>query len=143
MKPKRLLALLLALVLAFGLAMPAIAQESLTEHSSANADTTEGSATKNPAMPVITVQPQVLMYNDTSFEIRFEAHIPNGDPMGIRWYDAGTGWLVASDPAAFWIGVSVDFLGLGGGTTQFRYYVEAYNRTTRRCMRAATRQRPR
>ena len=72
MKPiKRLLALLLTLALAFALALPALAQDE----------------EPNPAMPVITVQPQggrIRLYESVTVSI--QAHIPNGDEPGYLWH---------------------------------------------------------
>jgi len=74
---KRLIALLLGVALVFGLAMPALAEGAMTEHSEAAA---------NPAMPVITVQPRGLRTKDNeAFTLRVEATIPNGDEIGYQW----------------------------------------------------------
>jgi len=65
---KRLFAMLI-LILALGLGPSALAEE------------------PNPAMPVITVQPvggQVK--TGETFTLSVEAHIPNGDEIGYRWY---------------------------------------------------------
>ena len=74
MKPStRLLALLLSLVLAFSLALPAFAEDDLPEEP-------------NPAMPIITVQPVGLRVKaDTEFTLSVEAYIPNGDEVGYEW----------------------------------------------------------
>jgi len=79
---KRVLALLLALALGVGLAVPAFAQESIIEHSE---------ATENPAKPVITAQPEpyAVPHNPaTFFWVQVKAEIPNGDPVGYQWYEA-------------------------------------------------------
>jgi len=82
MKIKRLIAMLLSLVLVFGFVMPVFAQESVTEHSE---------ATKNPATPVITVQPQSITIRPGDEVILVvEAYIPNGDLMRYhRWFSLG------------------------------------------------------
>ena len=72
---KRLLALMLTLVLAFSLALPALAED---------ADPPEE---PNPAMPVITVQPvggRARQYGITTLSV--QAYIPNGDEIGYQWY---------------------------------------------------------
>jgi len=81
----RLLALLLSFVLAFGLALPAFAQESLIENSE---------ATENPAMPVITVQPQGGRVRlGEPYTLSVEAYIPNGDEFGLRWYNSADDFI--------------------------------------------------
>jgi len=78
---KRLLSVLLVLVLALTLAMPAFAENG------------EPPEEPNPAMPVITVQPQggsfVVGSLLTFFELRVQAHAPNGDPVYFHWYQDG------------------------------------------------------
>ena len=70
---KRLLALLLAFMLALGLCAAAVAQEEPEE--------------PNPAMPVITVQPRGGRVKlGRSLNLRVQAHIPNGDEIGYRWF---------------------------------------------------------
>ena len=67
---KHALAVLLALVLALTLALPAFAADD-----------------PNPAMPVITVQPQsVRVKADRDFTLSMKAHIPNGDEISYRWW---------------------------------------------------------
>ena len=74
MKLKRPLALLLSFVLAFSAALPALAQEDPPEES-------------NPAMPVITVQPRGGRVKlNRSFSLSVQAHSPNGDEVGYRWF---------------------------------------------------------
>jgi len=71
---KRLLAMLLTLVLALTLALPAFAEDDPPEEP-------------NPAMPVITVQPVGgSMAIGELITLRVEAYIPNGDEVGYRWY---------------------------------------------------------
>lgn len=71
---KKLFALLLALALALGLALPTFA-----------------GGEPDPAMPVITKQPEdvklnVNLFGDAEFTLRIEAYIPNGDPVGYQWW---------------------------------------------------------
>ena len=81
MKFKRLLALLLTLLLAMGIAPFAFAQED------------EPLAPDPVAMtPVITQQPQgfrVSTVHGSTMPVRVQAHIPNGDTVGYRWYRNG------------------------------------------------------
>ena len=70
---KRLLALFLVFVLAFSLALPAFAEGEPEE--------------PNPAMPVITVQPQGGRIRlGQKFTLSVQAHIPNGDEIEYIWY---------------------------------------------------------
>ena len=74
---KKLLALLLSLVLALGLAVPAFAAGEADE-----------------AMPVITKQPEDVVvaakffYVPAEYTLSVEAYCPNGDPVGYQWCDA-------------------------------------------------------
>ena len=98
---KKLLALLLALALGFTLALPAFAEDE-----------------PNPAMPVITVQPvggRVKAGQEFKFSV--EAHIPNGDEIGFRWYGSPRNPLVDAQTAS----IKLTFPGT------YTYYVEAYN----------------
>jgi len=70
---KRLLALLLALIMAFSLALPVLADDA-----------------PNPAMPVITKQPQSVDASSKQFVLTIEAEILNGDPIGYQWYNSIT-----------------------------------------------------
>ena len=77
---KKLLALLLTLALALTLALPAFAEDEPPEEP-------------NPAMPVITVQPQsVRVRVNETFTLSVEAYIPNGDEIGYRWSGYGLGY---------------------------------------------------
>lgn len=70
---KRLFALLIGLVLAFSLALPAFAEDDEPD----------------PAMPVITLQPRetiTLKLDDGDLHIYVEANISNRDPIGYQWY---------------------------------------------------------
>jgi len=110
---KRLVALLLGLLICFGLGLPAFAQA-------------------DPAMPVITEQPKgatLVANSESMFADRTEikhilsvkAHIPNGDPVGYRWYKNGgrlydwsdTLSQVEASNTKFWAG---------------EYYIEVFNR---------------
>ena len=65
---KRLPVSLLVIALALGLALPALAID-------------------DPAMPVITAQPQdVSIKSNRRIVLSVEAHIPNGDEIGYQWY---------------------------------------------------------
>jgi len=98
---KRILASLLALALALTLALPAFAENE-----------------PNPAIPVITVQPEGgRVRTGQSITLSVEAHIPNGDEIGFRWYDSQRNRLVDAQHA------SLDFTFPG----TYTYYVEAYN----------------
>jgi len=103
---KRLSALLLALLLAFGIASPAAAEiEAPDAELSVELPDAELSAEidvlsdaepspaspaprdDNPAMPVITKQPQSITVKCCEeFTLSVEAYIPNGDEVGYRWY---------------------------------------------------------
>ena len=76
---KHLFALLLALVFATGLALPAFAEEE-----------------PDPAMPVIIRQP-VGGYARVGDSVTFaiEAELPNAGRIGYQWYDAATGMPIA------------------------------------------------
>ena len=98
---KRLFAVLLVLTLALTLALPAFAESE-----------------PNPAMPVITVQPEGgRVRTSQSITLSVEAHIPNGDEIGFRWYDSQRNRLVDAQHA------SLDFTFPG----TYTYYAEAYN----------------
>jgi len=72
--PKRILALLLAFMLALGLGASVIAED-------------EPPGEPNPAMPVITAQPRGGRVKlGRSLNLRVKAHIPNGDEIGYRWF---------------------------------------------------------
>ena len=110
---KRLLALLLTLILAFTLAMPAFAEDVPPEEP-------------DPAMPVITVQPQDIGIKEffififgKAVTLSVQAYIPNGDEVGCQWYIDGK---------------SIE--GETGSTLQVRdegdtrrYHVEVFNQT--------------
>jgi len=103
----RLIALLLTLVLAFGVTLPALAEGK----SEAEAD---------PAMPVITVQPQgVTVRGKKSATLSVQAHIPNGDEIGYRWYRFPNEIVGETS--------ELQFDGTKNGT--YRYYVDVYNRS--------------
>ena len=98
---KRLFATILTIALAFTLALPVFAEND-----------------PNPAMPVITVQPEGgRVRTGQSITLSVEAYIPNGDEIGFRWYDSQRTRLVDSQHA------SLDFTFPG----TYKYYVEAYN----------------
>ena len=113
---KRLLALFLALfTLAFSLALPASAQESITQHSQ---------ATQNPAMPVITVQPQnVRVSLGQVIFLTVEAHIPNGDPIGFRWFRIFGNTAFAMEETTAQVPIFIVYVGTG------YFFVEVYNRS--------------
>jgi len=109
---KRLIALLMSLVLAFTLALPAFAETEAPE--------------VNPAMPVITVQPEsVTILNGSSYTLSVQAEIPNGDPLRYEWYELGTDRIV-SDEASFSAGISVQFANTTD-SARFYYYVIVFN----------------
>jgi len=84
MKLKRALAVLLALVLAFGLALPAMAAEDEPEPCPYCAEDSTC-----PRMPVITQQPQSVrmdLFSDGFIPVSVEAYIPNDEWIGVRWY---------------------------------------------------------
>ena len=67
---RRVFSVLLALILALGLAVPALAE-----------------GEPDPAMPVITAQPQsVTVKSNEIFTLTIAAEIPNGDEVGYQWY---------------------------------------------------------
>ncbi|MCL2494460.1 MAG: hypothetical protein FWE98_02235 [Oscillospiraceae bacterium] len=107
---KRLLALLLTLALALTLALPAFAETDPPEEP-------------NPAMPVITVQPEGptdrLRASYEGFMLRVEATIPNGDPISYRWYQNGVD--VTNDDVPFCVSQESE-------PGDYYYYVEVYNR---------------
>jgi len=100
---KKLLALLLTIALALSLALPAFAEEE-----------------PNPAMPVITVQPQGGSQKAfrASFTVSVQAHIPNDDNIGYEWYRNGV--LTRQTGASMNDGLS------SPGTLEI--YVVVYNR---------------
>ena len=99
---KRLLVSLLVLALALGLALPAFSVD-------------------DPAMPVITVQPQgVSTKQNQRIVLSVEAHIPNGDEIGYQWY-CGSNTLVGQTGACLEIKRAAP-------TDSGLYYVEVYNR---------------
>jgi len=74
---KKLLAILIALILALGIYTPAFAEMELPDEP-------------HPAMPVIIVQPVGGQVNlNENYKLSVEAHIPNGDEIGYRWYCNG------------------------------------------------------
>ena len=96
---KRLLALLLTLSLAFTLALPAFAED------------------PDPAMPVITVQPQSGQISlGGTYKHSVEASIPNGDEVGYRWYRNGE---VIAHTSSEWLSTN--------NRTTAEYYVVVYN----------------
>jgi len=107
---KRLLALLLTLALALTLALPAFSETDPPEEP-------------NPAMPVITGQPVDsqggrLRTNYDGVMLRVEAAIPNGDPIGYRWYRNGA----AVDDYEY------PFFTYGESEPgEYYYYAEVYN----------------
>jgi len=102
---KNLFALLLTLVLALSLALPALAQE------------------PSLALPVIAGQPQsVHLTQSGRFTLRVEAHIPTGDLIGYRWYRAEAG---GEDT---FCGYDAEYSGYIGRAETQTYYVEVYNR---------------
>ena len=130
---KRLLALLLAFALTLGLALPAAAI--------INLDGTEpdwdgdplirplsDTINPNPAMPVITRQPQKASASScTGFTLSIQAEAPNGDPLRYEWYQVRKGtddWLVSED-ASFSMAICID--SIDAGTEQFQYYCVVYN----------------
>ena len=108
---KKLLVLLLSFIFVFGLALPVLAQESILEHSE---------ATENPAMPVITVQPQggrVRVYE--AIRLSVQASIPNGESVSYRWYRENND-IEYFDTATL--------LYTEAKPGDFYFYVEVYNR---------------
>jgi len=100
-KAKRILGILLALALALPLALPTFAENE-----------------PNPAMPVITVQPEGgRIRAGQSIKFSVEAHIPNGDEIGFCWYGSPRNPLVDAQNAS----IKLTFPGT------YTYYVEAYN----------------
>ena len=131
---KCLLALLLSLALAIGLAMPAAAI--------ANLDGTEPEwdgdprirplsetidPNSNPAMPVITVQPQSMTRSNEMFTLSVQAEAPNGDTLRYEWYQMRTGTddALVSTEASFSMAICID--ADQAGTAQFQYYCVVYN----------------
>jgi len=111
--PKRILALLLAFMLALGLGASVIAED-------------EPPGEPNPAMPVITAQPQsITIQNNSEFSISVQAEIPNGDPMRYEWFSVESGMTV-SDETSITGGISVQF-AKNAANAQFQYYVVVYN----------------
>ena len=107
---KRLLALLLTLVLALGLALPTF-------------------ASTNPAMPVITKQPQsVTVLNGETYTFSIEAEIPNGDPLRYEWYavdDTYPDWCYSTEASlSLWTGVQFE---LFVKSVQADFYCVVYN----------------
>jgi len=107
-RTKRLLAILLALALAFTLALPAFAED------------------PDPAMPVITVQPQSVhvAYFNKGFTLFVEAYIPNGDAIGYRWVripPSGAEEKVGGNFASY------TYTEWSAPETYY-FYVEVYNR---------------
>ena len=103
---KRPLALLLALALAFALAVPAFAEESLPEELT-------------PAVPVITTQPRntrVIESGGASVQVGIKAHIPGGGEVRYRMY---LGDQLIQDTSLPYIS-SDNVSGM--------YHIEAYNR---------------
>ena len=102
---KRLPTLALALVLTLGLVLPVFAEE-------------------EPAIPVITVQPkntnirEVLIFR-IPITLSVQAHIPNGDEVGYRWYKDGSPLYTKTEST----------LTLKDGGDQGLYYVEVFNKT--------------
>ena len=75
---KTLLALALTLALTLTLALPAFAE-------------TDPSEEPDPAMPVITVQPEGVRVKFGRFvTLSVQANIPNGDEIGYQWYCGDT-----------------------------------------------------
>ena len=73
-RSKRILALFLSVILALGLGPAVFA---------------EGENEPDPAMPVITKQPESLTVSfpfDSDIRITIEAEIPNGDPISYLWF---------------------------------------------------------
>lgn len=67
---RKLIGLVLVSFLMLGMATPAMAQDEA-----------------DPAMPVITLQPQPMTaLCGMRFTLRVEAHCPNGDPVGYEWH---------------------------------------------------------
>ena len=98
---KRLLALLLIFALAFTLALPVFAEDE-----------------PDPAMPVITVQPQgERVLKEDLFLVKKKAHIPNGDEIGYQWYRNNT----------LLDGATGDSI-IGNARETADYYVIAYNK---------------
>jgi len=72
---KKLLAILLACVLALSFALPSMAMEDTLPEELI------------PAVPVITEQPEGLrVCRGEAFTLRVAANVPNGDAIGYRWY---------------------------------------------------------
>jgi len=104
---KRLLASLLALLLALGLGLPALAVDEPPEEP-------------DPAMPVITVQPYGAREGHLILSFRVEAYIPNGDEPGFLWVGPGT-------DAYSEIRQNMYVFAVPGAND---YYVEVYNRSS-------------
>jgi hypothetical protein len=102
---KRLTALLLALALALTFALPALAEGESEE--------------PNPAMPVITVQPQTVRVKaNRDFTLSVKAHIPNGDEIGYWWWDD----TYSRSPIG-----STEKIKLNRNPFTYSIYVEVYN----------------
>lgn len=118
MKPStRLLALLLSLVLAFSLALPAFAEDDLPEEP-------------NPAMPVITVQPQgdIRVRAGQKFTLKVEAYIPNGDDIGYAWR------RIRTSGQSDYCESAAEITHTWGGSSGILYYtVEVFNLANPEC----------
>ena len=115
---KKLVSVLLAVLLAAGLFVPAMAEEE--------------DPTPISPMPVITAQPQNIRFRYTfepsTTEFSVEAYIPNGDPIGYEWHkktifgdttlygESDTYWF---SPLKLW--------------DQGQYYVVVYNKDDPTC----------
>jgi hypothetical protein len=101
---KRMLAALLTLALSIALALPALAEDE-----------------PNPAMPVITVQPNGGRVKSGS-TISVQAHIPNGDEIGYVWARFSD-----SDPVGTTEGSGATVTVRSTG--KYYYRVRVYNQT--------------
>jgi len=109
---KKLFALLLALALAAGLALPA--------------------AAAGEDVPVITVQPQsISAAPETMFTLSVAAHAPNGDPVSYQWYqrwdvDGSLRFLTGYTQATYTAKASSS----GGRTFKHAYFCRVTNTVT-------------
>jgi len=144
---KRLSALLLALLLAFGVASPAAAEtEALDAELSVELPDAELSAEidvlsdaspspaspaprdDNPAMPIITKQPQSITVKCCEeFTLSVEAYIPNGDEVGYRWYRNGDRIDDATGPT-----LTVPYYYYYSSYDSSLYYCNVYNKSNSR-----------
>jgi len=118
-QPKKLIALLLTLVLAFGLMLPALAEGETEAETDPVAPVVTMQEEADPAMPIITVQPQGgRIRAGKNFSLSVEAHIPNGDEIGFRWR-VSTGRVANTQTISI----------MASNPETYTVYVEVYNRS--------------